>query len=289
VLGIAMLVTLIGLSGVLATRIERRNAALSLAASQADIAAQCFMDVVLFRLTHDLYWRVNYINDAWSAPETCGEVAASFKLVDEADGDLANDEDQPARLYCQATVGEGMRMYSVLFREKPPVTNSFLLNGGMESGTSNWYGYNCSISAVTGPRHSGSAALNVTSRTDNYSGPMQTIAASLEDNYTYEIEAWARTDSGESVIRFVVYYYGSFSGWRTITAGDTVVKGSWTRLSASVTPNWSGSLGDAYLIIGSESGTAPFHVDDVIMRKAGTGQDAELLPVPGAFRREVLP
>lgn len=288
VLGVAMLVTLIGLSGVLATRVGRRNAALSVAAWQADTAAQCFVDVVLFRLTHDLYWRVNYQNDAWSAPETCGDAAASFKLVDELDGDLTNDETQPARLYCRATIGEAMRMYSVRFTENPPVTNNILLNPRMESGTSNWYGYNCIISPVAAPRHSGSGALSATGRTDMYAGPTQVITG-LENGQAYEIEAWALTASGSTVIRFVVYYCGSFSGCRTVTAGSASVAGTWTRLSASITPTWSGTLTDARLTISTESGTASFYVDDVIMRKAGSGTDAELVPVPGAFRREVLP
>jgi hypothetical protein len=289
VLGVAMLVTLIGLSGVLATRVGRRNAALALAASQADTIAQCSIDVVLFRLTPDLYWRVSYQNDTWSAPETCGEAAVGFKLVDELDGDLANDETQPVRLYCKATVGEATRIYSVLFRERPPVTSNVLLNPGMESGTSNWYGLNCSIGSVTGPRHSGSAALSTTSRTDIYGGPAQTIVGSLKNDQPYEIEAWVQPASGSVVVRFVLYYCGSLSGCRTTTAGSTSVVGTWTRISATVAPSWSGALTDAYLNISTESDTAPFYVDDVIMREAGSGQDAELVPVPGTFRREVLP
>ena len=65
-----MLVTLIGLSGVLATRVQQRTSALAGAAARADMAAQTFMDVALFRLTHDLYWRINYQNDTWTTCRT---------------------------------------------------------------------------------------------------------------------------------------------------------------------------------------------------------------------------
>ncbi len=44
----------------------------------------------------------------------------------------------------------------------------------------------------------------------------------------------------------------------------------------------------AYVKVSTETGTAPFYVDDIIFRVAGTGADAELTPVPGSFRRETL-
>jgi hypothetical protein len=290
VLGVSMLVTLIGLSGVLATRVRQRTAAMARAAAQADTAAQAFMDVALFRLTHDLYWRINYQNDTWTTAESCGDTTVVFKLVDELDGNLANDHSQPARLYTKATVGEAMRMYSVVFSEKPPVTNNLLLNPGMESGTSNWYGFYCSISSSSGKQHSGAASLKATSRTDYYAGPAQTISSSLESGQAYEIEAWVQMSSGTAVARIVMYYHSIFSGDQYIMGGATSAGATaWTRLSALMTPSWSGSLTDAYIRVSTESGTTSFYVDDVIMREAGSGEDAELTPVPGTFRREVLP
>jgi hypothetical protein len=290
VLGVAMLVTLIGLSGVLATRVQQRTSALARAAAQADTAAQAFMDVALFRLTHDLYWRVNYQNDTWTTAEPCGDTAAAFKLVDETDGNLANDDTQPARLYCRATAGEAMRMYSVVFSEKPPVTNNLLLNPGMESGTSNWYGFYCSISSNAGQRHSGAASLLATARSDQYGGPAQTVSSWLESGQAYEIEGWVKMSSGTAVTRLVLYYNSTFSGGQYIFAGAaSATAGTWTRLSATVTPSWYGSLTDAYFRIATEAGTTAFYIDDVIMREAGSGEDAELTPVPGTFRREVLP
>ena len=53
-LGVAMLVTLIGLSGVLATRVGWRNAALRAGAWLAYRAALSLMVVVLYRLRLDL-------------------------------------------------------------------------------------------------------------------------------------------------------------------------------------------------------------------------------------------
>jgi len=290
VLGVAMLVTLIGLSGVLATRVGRRNAALTAAALQADTAAQSLMDVVLYRLTHDLYWRSNYQNDTWTAFENYGDgVTGSFKLVDELDGDLANDESQPARLYCRAAVGEAMRMYSIVFSEVPPQINNLLRNPGMESGAANWNGVDCTLTVVKSTSHSGAASLRAMYRADHSAGPVQTVSGFLESGQSYEIEAWVKTDTGTADARLVLYCNGLLSLSTYYTGGTTTVNaGSWTRLSATLTPHWSGTLLDAYLKINTTSGTVSLYVDDVIMRKAGTGRDAELTPRPGTFRREVL-
>ncbi|HPC21661.1 MAG: carbohydrate binding domain-containing protein [Phycisphaerae bacterium] len=289
-LGVAMLVTLIGLSGVLATRVGWRNAALTAAALQADTAAQSLMDVVLYRLTHDLYWRSHYQNDTWTAFEICGDgVTGSFKLVDELDGDLANNASQPARLYCRATVGEAMRMYSIVFTAVPPQTNNLLNNPGMESGAANWKGDRCTLAVAKDTSHSGGASLKATARDDHYAGPAQTVSGFLASGQSYEVEAWVKTDTGTADAKLVLYCNGLLSLSTYYAGGTTTVNaGSWTRLSATLTPSWSGTLLDAYLKINTTSGTVSFYVDDVIMRKAGTGRDAELTPMPGTFRREVL-
>ena len=115
----------------------------------------------------------------------------------------------------------------------------------MESGTSNWYGYYCTLGCVASPRHSGTAAPLATFRADNYGGPAQTVASSLKKAQPYEVEAWVRTASNTTVIRFLLYYCGSFSGCQTVAGGSASVSGSWTRIAATFTPNWSGTLTDA--------------------------------------------
>ncbi len=113
-LGVSMIVTVIGLSALLGTRVELRTAGLTEAATQARYSAASGLELVLLRIATDPKWRTTYSNDTWTAEETILDVAFSFKLVDEQDGDLANDLTQPVRLFAKAIVGDAVRIYSVL-------------------------------------------------------------------------------------------------------------------------------------------------------------------------------
>lgn len=114
VLGVAMLVTIIGLSSLLVGRLRLRVAALNNSAIQADCAATSVIELALLRITNDPSWRTTYTHDTWTADETIGDITFSFKLVDEWDGDLATGMADPARLLGKATVGDVVRIYSVL-------------------------------------------------------------------------------------------------------------------------------------------------------------------------------
>lgn len=109
-----MLVTIIGLSSLLAGRVRLRVAALNESAIKADCAATSMIELALLRITNDPSWRTTYTNDTWTADETIGDITYSFKLVDEQDGDLAVGLASPVRLLGKATVGDVVRIYSVL-------------------------------------------------------------------------------------------------------------------------------------------------------------------------------
>jgi len=116
----SLLVTCIGLSSLLAMRVERRTAGLTEAVTQARVAAPSFIEVALLRIANDPTWRSTYTHDVWTTDETVDHVTYNFKFVDEQDADLSNDAYQPARLYAKATVGEAVRIYSVLLAAEGP-------------------------------------------------------------------------------------------------------------------------------------------------------------------------
>jgi hypothetical protein len=114
VLSTALLVTCIGLSSLLAVRVERRTAAVTQAAVQARFGAASFLEVVVLRIAQNPTWRSSYTHNVWTSDETVDGITYTFKFVDEQDGDLSDDAYQPARLYAKASVGEAVRIYSVL-------------------------------------------------------------------------------------------------------------------------------------------------------------------------------
>ena len=114
VLGTAMIVTTIGLSSLLIMRVHTHTANASRYEIKARFYAQSVVDIVLFRIAADANWRTTYTNDTWTSQEHIRELWFRYKLVDEQDGDLADDAYQPVRVYAEATVGTAVRIYSVL-------------------------------------------------------------------------------------------------------------------------------------------------------------------------------
>lgn len=127
VLGVSTIVALIGVTSLLASRVELRITRQEEAAVQAAVSAPSLIEVALLRLDGDPNWRTTYTSGDWTANETVGGVTYNFSLVDEKDGDLANDASQPVRLYAKATVGDAVRTYSVLLGAE-----------GADSGTREW-------------------------------------------------------------------------------------------------------------------------------------------------------
>jgi len=178
------------------------------------------------------------------------------------------------------------RIYSLLLEPPTPKPN-LLSNGGMESGTTGWYGYHCDIGSVTGEQHSGTAALEAKSRDDYYAGPAQDITGTIENGTAYEFQAWVKMRSGASIVRFVMYVENTFSQYWWFIDGETLVGDTeWTKITGTMIPTWTGTLSEAFVKVSTESGTAEFYVDDVVLRVA---PEVNLVVVGGSLRREVVP
>ena len=136
VLGTAMIVTTIGMSSLLLMRVHTHVAN----ASQDEVKARFYgpsvADYATFRIAGDANWRNTYTSDLWTPQITVGEMKFRCKLVDEADGDLADDDYQPVRLYSEATVGSAVRIYSVVL--EPDVDGGGALTGSVTPVPGTW-------------------------------------------------------------------------------------------------------------------------------------------------------
>ncbi|MBP1988825.1 carbohydrate binding domain-containing protein [Paenibacillus eucommiae] len=164
--------------------------------------------------------------------------------------------------------GEG-RLYAL---PADGTDDELLTNPGFEDDLTGWTPYNPSIlTPVTTPVNSGSKALEISTRSMNYTGAMQDIKSILLSNGkgTYDFESMLRTASDTQTMYVNVfindsegdhYYNGSF---------ETVGKDSWVRSSGSAKIAWTGELNYARIYTESDpdSGTGTYFVDDFSLKK----------------------
>lgn len=287
VLSVAMLVTVIGLSALQVVRVEQRAVTATESAVQADVFAQAVLDLALFRIAGDLNWRSTYTHDTWTSEQTVGDVSFSFKLRDERDADLADDTKQPVRLYGKATAGDAVRIYSVLLQ--PTGVYNLLTNADMEAGTTDWTGRGyCDLTADASDPYAGAMCIQVTSRDYTWAGPNQDITGRIASGTTYDTQVWAKMESGLDEVRVVVCTRSTGDGeqWEYFTS-SSLIGTSWTSVSGTITPTWSGTLQEAWWYVGTTFGQGGFKIDDAVLIEADAGPP--LVPLPGTCRREVLP
>ncbi len=284
VLGVAMMVTILGLSALAATRLRRDSAVGTETVVKASLYAQSVVDIVLYRLENDPNWRTTYTHDIWTADEPVGEVTFAYHFVDEADGDLANDPTQPVRLYVKATVGEAVRIASV--RLAPPEPVNLLTNPGMEDVGVDWTGTglwgDCTLDWDTDEPHTGAVCLETMWRENTYGGPSQDVTSKIKNGATYYSEVWIKGDVINNVKSVAIdmvttnglAYDNFWAAWSWF---------EWTKVSGTITPAWTGDLLQAYWHVETDAGTYKFRIDDAVLIE----QDYTMHIVPGTWRQEV--
>ncbi len=114
IVGAAMLLTVIGLGIVAISRLQVRAHGLSRDAEEASFTASSAVEHGLATVANNPAWRTAYASGAWVPSIALNRGTFTWKLVDEQDGNLANNPSQPARLYGKGVVGGASRVYSVL-------------------------------------------------------------------------------------------------------------------------------------------------------------------------------
>lgn len=288
VLMTAMLVTVIGLGGLMAARTQFHISHANDQAMQARFLAQSAIDLGVHALSTDANWRTNLDNNDWQADQLLPEGLFRWKLVDEGDGDLDDDVTDEVRIYGMGIVGDTVRTYSVALAPRGNEPN-LLRNPGFEDGTSGWQSWNCTLVTDTSGPHSGATRILLSNRSTLDAEGYQDVANTIQNGQTYYVEVWAESDGSSEDITISFKTIGSTSGTLTSVTPAVSVDTSWTLVSGTLTPTWIGTLVEARWRVFSypSGGTRDFYIDDAVMRVDTDPAVLEL--VPGSWRREVSP
>jgi hypothetical protein len=120
VLGVSVLVAVIGIGALLTARVATRATAGGNDAAEADALALSAIEQALALMNAHPNWRTAYQSGQESPPQALGRGTFTWRVVDELNGDLADDPAQPVRLYGTGSVGQARRVYSVMLRPDGP-------------------------------------------------------------------------------------------------------------------------------------------------------------------------
>ncbi len=146
------------------------------------------------------------------------------------------------------------------------LSENLLLNPGFEQGLLNWTPKQCNLTVVNKPVHSGEAALLVSERSKEWSGPFQNIKEQLLKNGPgkYIVSGFFKmvSDSGVQVkVKVRLDYGGQQHHIAALAFADT---NGWTLAIDTLTLIWDEPLEDANLFLQTGFGaTGSFYVDDL--------------------------
>jgi hypothetical protein len=158
---------------------------------------------------------------------------------------------------------------------------------GTKDGTSNCSTQYCSVQARSDQPHGGTRCLYVYNRSLWNSYGYQILASAIQNVVAYQFSVWVKMDSGTSNVLLVLQTDATGSGTQCSQSTGVAVGTTWTQVSANFTPSWSGKLNSALVGITTQSGTTAYGIDDASLFQLST--IGQLAPVPGTWRREVLP
>lgn len=118
VLGWSMLVMVIAMGGLLAVRVASRQLAEANNMAEAQACSRAALEQGRLAIQNDPSWRTNLTNNTWSAPISFAGGTLRWKVVDEADGNLANNDLDSVRLYGEGVVRGTTRVTSVILVAK---------------------------------------------------------------------------------------------------------------------------------------------------------------------------
>ena len=119
VVGAATIVSLVGMTGLMVTRLQFRQAAQAREWSEAGDLALSAIELGIAKINATSTWRTTFTNNAEFTPIAMGNGSLSYKFVDAAlglaggDGNLNNNTYDPVRLHGIGRVRNTVRVYSV--------------------------------------------------------------------------------------------------------------------------------------------------------------------------------
>lgn len=116
VLGLGMLVTMMGVGGLLAVQSQGRAVNAVRDSAHAQLASRAAVDLACLAMRRNATWRESYKSGVWSSEQSFGRGTIQWRLIDEEDDDLANNDSDHVRVQGMATVGMSVRVTSMVVR-----------------------------------------------------------------------------------------------------------------------------------------------------------------------------
>ncbi len=268
VLGVAMLLAVLGMAGMMSARVTHRQATVGSSATDAMRLAESAVELALHEMAGDPGWRDNHASGEWAAPKPIGGGSVWYALVDVGDGDLANDPDDPVRIYGRAERGGSARIIRADVDVSTVEGVVGLTNGGFESGTAPWFTYQDSgvVMPWTTAPHGGSQNVIVTGRASPQTSLAQDVTDQLQNGQSYNLRAYVQTVHfwGATVVGLAIESDDGPDQQFTVT-GPAGVLPIWGEVSGTVTPTWDGELLQAYFFVQYTESNVDFMVDDASM------------------------
>ena len=276
VLGASMLIVVMGVSALMGVRIQRQAMAMTHSSSETMLLASSAIELGLQRLAENPNWRSNFTADTWTAEQQLGRGAVRFKLVSERGGPLHDDPASRVWLYGQGRIGHTVRTSRVLIE---PVANrpgaNLLVNAHMDQGTRAWFlrAGDGTLEYTRADSHTGLGSLWMRNRKDKWAGPRQLITQHLTSGQTYILQASVRNLAAPDTFTLQITTLAPGANPNTESrhgsaATAVPADGNWTQITATITPTWSGELGEATFRVVTGSNTGDFLLDNARLIRA---------------------
>lgn len=286
VLGVTSIVGVIGLSSLLAVRLQHRDVQSRADAAQAQQLADGALQLIHTRLSEDLDWRTAHTHDTWTTDEIIGEGSTlRYKLQDSDDTDLADNEADPARLVVRVAHGDAVRLASIELGGGAMLGPELVTNGDMESGSN---GYVISIifgnvSTTGNNPYAGTASLSLTGRSSQLVAMKQDLTTgSIESGKTYRVAAWMKLE--DSVVDVKLGLLNSLGFAIDAEEGQAPGSTDWAYHQFDLTPSFTITPSLTYVYGVTATGNQDMHFDDLSVREV---LSADLPVVRGSYRREL--
>lgn len=113
ILATSLLVTVIGVSALIAARVQGRMATSADDVVAAQLNARSGLNLALLAIDQDSYWRQTCTHGVWQPSVEVGEGECKWKLLDPEDGDLDNDPNDPVLIEAWGMVGRATQKTTV--------------------------------------------------------------------------------------------------------------------------------------------------------------------------------
>gem|GEM_PF-595789 len=149
VLGVAMIVSMIGMSTMVVARLNLRSVSWRQDRSEARLLADSAVELGAAIVLQDSNWRNDFLNgqEYPSPPMTIGNGTIAWKLVDENDSNLADDDSDVTRLYGIGRVGQAVYTKSVRME---PLGALDSLTSALHANDKLWINNSSSVITATG-------------------------------------------------------------------------------------------------------------------------------------------